>query len=131
LAWEILRGERVHLASVLRSAEWLEAAHLPRDPFGYVNLPARRKIWQIHASLLRDIFGNPFRPVAVDPGWRTSNVVSLADAIYADRAFDLLPVLADALEEAGCDNAEILSHCRQPAKHVLGCWAVDLLLGKK
>jgi hypothetical protein len=131
LAREILRGERIHLASVLGSAEWLEAAHLPRDPFGYVNDPARRKIRQMQASLFRDIFGNPFRPVAVDPGWRTSNVVSLAEAIYADRAFEFLPVLADALEEAGCDNAEILKHCRQPAKHVPGCWAVDLLLGQK
>ena len=106
-------------------------AHLPGDPLRNVNLPAHRKIWRIQANLLRDIFGNPFRPVAVEPSWRTSNVVSLAEAIYTDRAFDGLPVLADALEEVGCYNSEILNHCRQPAKHGRGCWALDLLLGKK
>jgi hypothetical protein len=58
-------------------------------------------------------------------------VVRLAQGIYEDRAFDRLPVLADALEEAGCDNAEILSHCRGPGPHVRGCWAVDLSLGKE
>jgi hypothetical protein len=82
-------------------------------------------------GLLRDIFGNPFRPVAVDPAWRTSNVTVLAQAIYDDRAFDRLPILADALEDAGCDNADILNHCRQPGEHVRGCWVVDLLLGKQ
>lgn len=83
--------------------------------------------------LLRDLFGNPFRPVAVDPPWLTWNdhtIPKLAQAIYDDRAFDRLPILADALEEAGCDNADILNHCRQPGEHVRGCWVVDLLLGK-
>ena len=55
----------------------------------------------------------------------------LAQGIYDDRAFDRLPVLADALEEAGCTNAEILAHCREPGPHVRGCWALDLLLGKE
>jgi len=82
--------------------------------------------------LLRDIFGLlPFRPVAIDPALMTSTVTSLAQAIYDDRAFDRLPILADALEEAGCTNADILSHCRGPGPHVLGCWVVDLLLGKE
>ncbi|MBL8798455.1 MAG: hypothetical protein JNM56_31460 [Planctomycetia bacterium] len=80
--------------------------------------------------LLRDIFGNPFRPVAVEPTWLTSTVASLAQAIYDERAFDRLPILADALEDAGCDNADILNHCRQPGEHVRGCWCVDLVLGK-
>jgi len=83
------------------------------------------------SALLRDIFGNPFRPVAVDPSWLTGNVISLATAIYDDRAFDRLPILADALEDAGCDNEEILNHCRQPGEHVRGCWAVDLVLGRR
>jgi hypothetical protein len=56
--------------------------------------------------------------------------VQLACAIYDDRAFEQLPILADALEEAGCDNADILAHCRGPGPHVRGCWLVDLLLGK-
>jgi hypothetical protein len=81
--------------------------------------------------LLRDLFGNPFRPVAVDPGWLTPEVVHLAQSIYDDRAFDHLPALADALEEAGWTNADLLNHCRQPGPHVRGCWVLDLVLGKE
>ena len=81
-------------------------------------------------TLLRDIFGNPFRPVAADPAWLTPTVQSIAAAIYEYRAFDRLPILADALEEAGCTNADVLLHCRQPGEHVRGCWVVDLMLGK-
>jgi hypothetical protein len=83
------------------------------------------------ADLVRCFFGNPFRPVAVDPTWLTPGVVELARTTYEDRAFDHLPVLADALEEAGCDNADILAHCRGPGPHARGCWVVDLLLGKE
>jgi hypothetical protein len=85
----------------------------------------------IHCSFLRDIFGNPFRPVTLDPASRTANVVGLAQSIYDERAFDRLPILADALEDAGCTNADILNHCRQPGEHVRGCWCVDLALGKQ
>ncbi len=83
-----------------------------------------------HAAILRDILGNPFRPVTVDPAWKTSNVLGLAQAIYEERAFDRMPILADALEEAGCQNESLLSHCRLGGEHVRGCWVVDLLLGK-
>jgi hypothetical protein len=83
------------------------------------------------ADLLRCVFGNPFRPIAFDPNWRTETVVALASAIYAERAFDRLPILADALEEAGCDHADILSHCRGPGPHARGCWVVDGILGKE
>jgi hypothetical protein len=82
-------------------------------------------------ELLRCIFGNPFRPVGFDPAWRTSTAVGLADAIYADRAFDRLPILADALQDAGCEDAAILGHCRGDGPHVRGCWVVDLVLGKE
>jgi hypothetical protein len=82
-------------------------------------------------SLILCVLGNPFRPVAASPTWQTANVVALAQAIYDKRAFDRMPILADALEDAGCANADILNHCRQPAEHVRGCWVVDLLLGKK
>jgi hypothetical protein len=81
-------------------------------------------------ALLRDIFGNPFRPVAVDPAWLTSDVLALAKGIYEDRAFDRMPILADALQEAGCDSDDILNHCRGPGPHARGCWVVDLILGK-
>jgi hypothetical protein len=82
-------------------------------------------------NLLRDIFGNPHRPVTADPAWLTPNVVSLAQTLYDDRAFNRLPELADALEEAGCTNTDVLAHCRAPGPHVRGCWVVDLVLGKE
>jgi hypothetical protein len=82
------------------------------------------------ADLLRDIFGNPFREAAIDPAWRTSDVLALARGIYAERAFDRMPILADALQDAGCDDEEVLTHCREAREHARGCWVVDLLLGK-
>jgi hypothetical protein len=86
------------------------------------------------AALVREIFGNPFRPAKVDPAWLAWHrgiVERLARAIYDGHAFDRMPVLADALEEAGCTDADILDHCRQPVGHVRGCWALDLLLGRE
>lgn len=81
--------------------------------------------------LFRDVFGNPFRPVELDPSWLTSTVVALAEGIYAEKAFDRMPILADALQDAGCDSDALLNHCRDPlAAHVRGCWAVDLLTGR-
>jgi hypothetical protein len=82
--------------------------------------------------LLHDIFGPlPFREVAIPPEWSTSTVVALARGIYDEKAFDRIPILADALQDAGCDNDEILSHCRRENwEHVRGCWAIDLLLGR-
>jgi hypothetical protein len=82
------------------------------------------------AAIFRDVFANPFRPVAINPAWHTGNVMALATSIYDERAFDRLPVLADALEDAGCDNGDILNHCREPGEHVRGCWVVDLILGR-
>lgn len=82
-------------------------------------------------DLLRDIFGNPFRPVRIDQTWKEWNdatVVHLARALYDERRFADLPILADALEEAGCLDKHILTHCRQPALHVRGCWVLDALL---
>jgi hypothetical protein len=84
------------------------------------------------AALIRDIFGNPFRSVAFSPDWRTDTVVSLAKQMYDSRDFGAMPILADALQDAGCDNTAILEHCRDPkATHVRGCWVVDLVLGKE
>ncbi len=81
--------------------------------------------------LLRDIFGNPLRPITLDLNWRTSTVVALAQGIYQERDFSAMPILADALQDAGCENADILDHCRGPGPHVRGCWVVDLVLGKE
>jgi hypothetical protein len=86
------------------------------------------------AKLFRDIMGNPYRPATISPKWLKWNdaiVPKLAHAIYDVRRFSDLPVLADALEEAGCTDADILNHCRQPGEHARGCWVVDLLLVKK
>src|SRR5262249_42195756 len=82
---------------------------------------ARRFAACEQCALLRDILGNPLRPVAIDPLWRTAAVDALARGVYEERAFDRLPFLADALEEAGCTSEEILSHCRGPGHHTLGC----------
>lgn len=81
-------------------------------------------------QLLRDITGNPFREVRVDPTWRTSDVVSMARGIRTPSDFDRMPVLADALQDAGCENADLLDHCRGGGPHAPGCWAVELLLGR-
>jgi hypothetical protein len=90
--------------------------------------------WAEQCAILRDIFGNPFRSVpAVHPSWlawHDATVPRIAQSIYEQYTFEHLPILADALEEAGCDNAVILDHCRQPAKHVRGCWLLDTLLQK-
>jgi hypothetical protein len=109
------------------SGEWSLAAEVA----GGVNAGPGR------ADLLRDIFGNPFRPVAVSPSWQTPQVVALAQAAYEERELPAgtldvtrLAVLADALEDAGCDQADLLAHLRGSGLHVRGCWAVDLVLGK-
>ncbi|MDY3552812.1 hypothetical protein R5W24_001901 [Gemmata sp. JC717] len=84
------------------------------------------------AELLRDIFGNPFRPVTFSAEWRTGTVVSLAAQMYESRDFSAMPILADAFQDAGCDNNDVLNHCRDPKQvHVRGCWVVDLVLGKE
>jgi hypothetical protein len=97
--------------------------------FNYRGAVASERKYQ--CLLLRDIFGNPFRPVPVDTAWLTSTVGNSATAIYNKRAFNRLPILADALEDAGCTNADILNHCRQPGEHVRGCFIVDLVMGKE
>jgi hypothetical protein len=85
------------------------------------------------SNVLRDIIGNPFRSATIRPDWLAWNdgtVRRIAQAIYDERAFDRMPILADALEDAGCDNADILNHCRNGGEHVRGCWVVDLVLGR-
>jgi hypothetical protein len=90
---------------------------------------ARERIGQ--SDLVRDVFGLlPFRQIPLTPKWRIATVVAIAADIYEGCAFDRMPILADALQEAGCDNPEILTHCRQPGEHIKGCWCIDLILGK-
>jgi hypothetical protein len=90
-------------------------------------------IFSQQSDVIRDIF-QPFRrKTRGRPGevWKRGVVLPLAQSLYTDRAFDRLPILADALEEAGCTDADILGHLRSPGPHVLGCWALDLLLEKE
>jgi hypothetical protein len=84
--------------------------------------------------LLRDVCGNPFRPICHTPSnmhWNNRTVRGTAQSIYQDRLFDDMPTFAEALEKAGCMDAAILGHCRGPGPHVRGCWVVDQLLGKE
>ena len=81
-------------------------------------------------AVLREVLGNPFRPVVPDERWLTATARGLARAAYDLAAFEKLPVLADALEDAGCDSGELLAHLRADGPHYRGCWAVDLVLGK-
>jgi hypothetical protein len=82
-------------------------------------------------ALIDDIFANPFRPVSLYPCWLTTDVIGLARGIYDERAFERMPILADALMDAGCEDEQILGHCRGEGPHVRGCWVVDLVLDKK
>jgi hypothetical protein len=115
-------GAAAEAVDVARREAWLAAWYLADEVGG------------VHPELLRDIFGPlPFREVSVEPSllmWNDGVVLKLARGIYEERAFDRMAVLADALEEAGCENQEILFHCRSPGEHVRGCWVVDLVLGK-
>jgi hypothetical protein len=82
------------------------------------------------ASLIREVFGNPFRQVDFAP-WRTDTAVALARQMYEQNDFSAMPILADALQDAGCENVNVLDHCRDPGEHVRGCWVIDMLLGKE
>jgi hypothetical protein len=132
----ILRLRRQHHRDKLWRAAFMAAfavgkgvmdvqAHLRCAEANLVDGPTQSRI-------LRDIFGAlAFRTVRLDPPWLTPAVVNLALTIYNERTFDRLPFLADALEDAGCTNEEMLTHCRGPGPHVRGCWVVDLLLNKE
>jgi len=85
---------------------------------------------RVQAELVRDVVGNPFRQVIFDPAWRTDTVVTLARQMYESRDFFPMPILADALQDAGCENEDVLTHCRARGPHVRGCWVVDGILGK-
>jgi len=99
-------------------------------------LQVQRKVQEVEeeaqCDLLRDIFGNPFRPIVFSPAWRTDAAMSLPRQMYESRDFSAMQILGDALQDAGCDNDDVLNHCRDAKQvHVRGCWVVDLLLGKE
>ena len=86
--------------------------------------------WRRQCRLIRCVFGECFCRGDIDPAWVTPTIKKMAELAYEERRFDDLPILGDALEDAGCDNADILNHCRQPGEHGRGCWVVDLLTGR-
>lgn len=117
---------------------WYSPANIGGAELGEGAARPREVERQAQASLLRDIFGNPFRPRVFDPCWRTPAVLALAQAVYDNRqlpwghlATDRLAILADALEENGCTDASLLEHLRGPGPHVRGCVAVDAVLGRE
>jgi hypothetical protein len=125
LALSGARLEWWHLLGVmLAEAHGLRVFNLSQPPYPDSHLWQRRQ-----ADALRDALGNPFAPVVWEPSWRTETAVALATGIHIDNAFDRLPILADALEEAGCDNEAVLTHCRGPGPHARGCWVVDATRG--
>jgi len=131
--WDIRWDRRDAWGAVWRAIEsYLTEVDILEEKLATEELAEAYKPAQANMTgLVRELFGNPLRPVTIDRFWLTPTVASLAQAIYTDHAFDRMPILADALEDAGCTNADILSHCRGPGSHVLGCWVVDLLLGKE
>jgi hypothetical protein len=117
--------------AAVRAAEWA----VPGDAWDLdLTDPRMAAERGLQACLLRDIVGNPFRPVpALDPGWRSRNgalVAELARSIYDARRFQDLPLLADALADAGCADPELLDHLRGAGVQVRGCWALDLILDR-
>jgi hypothetical protein len=91
--------------------------------------PSDREVCDLTRDIIYPFQVMPFRTLWLS--WNNATIPKLAQSIYEERAFDRLPILADALEEAGCTNPDILQHCRQPREHVRGCWPVDLLLGRE
>jgi hypothetical protein len=122
-------------ASYLSSVPlWYGDEDRPQPETAAEQRAAQAECVRLQREALREIVGNPFRPPTLDPAWAHWNDDAprrLAQAIHDARAFDRIPLLADALEDAGCTDGDILAHCRGPGPHVRGCWVIDLLLGKE
>jgi hypothetical protein len=149
------RTARLTSGPMLKNAKWIplepfknRRRHIkPNDVGAWLNswdevgdewVAASERAWEAEldwqVDILHDLFGNHFVSVSLDPSWLSWNgavVPRLARCIYDERRFEDLPILGDALEEAGCGNNDILRHCRVKREHVRGCWVVDLLLGNK
>jgi hypothetical protein len=123
--WAVSMLCEADLGRVVAAVGW--AAQCEASPLGQ---PRLADVQREQVVLLRDIVGNPFRPLTFDPAWKTPAVLLLARSLYEERRFEDLPVLADALEEAGCTDAGLLGHLRSAGPHFLGCWGLDVVLGK-
>ena len=129
---KLTRGKRRSRSrNVIFFAEaFFAAANTAVSPSSWRTEVGRRAI-ELQPRLIRDVIENPFRSVVFNPAWQTPSVLGLACTVYENRAFDSLPILADALSDAGCDQEEVLAHCRSEGPHVRGCWVLDRLLGKE
>jgi hypothetical protein len=117
----------VHVG-VYQAGRDVDSGKIPNPP-NWEMLVKKREKGRM-ARLVREVAGNPFKPIAFAAQWQTDSVRAIASTAYAERRFELLPDLATSLEAAGCKNKLILEHCRDPRPHYRGCWAVDLVLGK-
>jgi len=142
-AWQAVRFEPVVysewcLGAAGPAEDVFSAQMVPRSQADDDAVQAFQPSYDPHSELSRervaigfDVFGHRFRRVAFDQCWRTEAVVGLARGMYESRDFGPMPVLADALEDAGCADADVLAHCRGDGPHVRGCWVVDLVLGQE
>lgn len=117
----------------MQAANLVYDAESPEMALGYLlTWRGRADRAQQLSDLLREIVGNPFRKAKFHKKWRTDTVLAVAQQAYDTRKYAALPILADALQDAGCNNDDLLHHLRDPsATHVRGCWALDLVLGKE
>jgi hypothetical protein len=124
----LMRPEPYTVEAAAHCAEILEWAADVASPFAFEGI--QQELHYEYCAFVRDIFQNWFRPVAFDPAWRTDTAVAVARQMYDSRNFGAMPILADALQDAGCEDEQILMHCRDAtAPHVRGCWVCDLVLG--
>ncbi|VTR93322.1 Uncharacterized protein OS=Sorangium cellulosum (strain So ce56) GN=sce5710 PE=4 SV=1 [Gemmata massiliana] len=124
--WEATHGARFARTATVGSRDPLPIQEQEQQRLALLKTEEQEQGKYFHC-----VFGNPFRPVAFSPSWSTSTVHSLASQMYESRDFSAMPILGDALQDAGCASADVLNHCRGEGPHVRGCWVVDLLLGKE
>jgi hypothetical protein len=111
--------------------DWCSVAHLIYFPFAGTTPNYRRIAAKFHSiELLRDVFPNPYHAIGFAPEWLDRNVMGIARGIYTNKDYSPLPLLADALLDAGCDNDHILNHCRSAGPHVRGCWVIEGILNR-
>jgi hypothetical protein len=130
----VLRQARRDLRRQRRKGDGMATVPGEESKPGRARTTAEMEERRHQCEILRCTFGNPFRPVTLDTAllrWKQGMGVQLAQAIYEERRFQDLPVLADALEDGGCTNTDLLSHFRGPGPHVLGCWGLDAVLKKE
>ena len=127
--------ESIHwiVASLIMQHEYLEQWHkdhpeVESSPTGAEVFLREQSIWQAH--IVRDIVGNPFRTIEFDSRWRTDDVRQIAQRIHEECDYGTTPILADALQEAGCESVDILDHCRGAVPHTRGCWVIEAIRAK-